>query len=238
MRREIPKLLLFFCLIPWGAALLVTALDCLVNIMFLDWLWMPDWFMQVFNMLSDYLIDLTAFAMFGIFSAYIFFGKTHKAVILTVSAFVGVFLLPFSVYFIRHMLLTDTMYDTAMLSYYNDAWVLVLILLLQALLFLIAVLLTKFFAVGILRFGCENVPNKMFSLRNPLNFAALLFSSAAMILALVLFISTGAFSVEAIASFVAEIVIDIIRFFVIVFTAFHARKGIYAAKAAGAPAKN
>ena len=232
MKREIPKLLLFFCLIPWGAALLFTTLDCIVNIMFLDWLWMPDWFMRVFNMLSDYLVDLTLFAMFGIFSAYIFFGKAYKAVLLTVSAFAAVFLLPLSVYFVRHILLTDTMYDTAMLSYYNDTWVLVLVLLLQALLFLIAVLLTKLFAVGILRFGCENVPNKMLSLRNPLNFAALIFSSAAVILAVVLFISTGAFSVEAISSFAVEIVIDIIRFFVIAFTAFQARKGIHAANAA------
>ena len=232
MKREIPKLLLFFCLIPWGAALLCTIIDCVFNIMYLDWLWIPDWCMVFFNMASYYLIELTVFALFGIFSAYIFFGKASKAVFLTVLAFVGTILFPLSRYFVGHMLLTDTMYDTAMLSYFNENWVFVLTLLMNAILFLVAVLLTKLIAVSFIPAYRTAVTEKMFSLRNPLNLAALIFCVAAILLASVLFVSNGSFSLEAIVSLIVEYVINGVRFFVIVFTAFRAGSAISMPKGA------
>jgi len=225
MKRVIPKLLLFFCLIPWGAALLFTVVDCIFNIMYLDWLWIPDWCMVIFDLLSYYLVELTAFALFGIFSAYIFFGKTHKAVLLTVLAFAGAVLFPFSRYFICHILLTDTMYDTAMLSYFSDNVLFVQTLLMNALLLLIAVLLTKLFSRMLYK-NPADVSEKMFSLRNPLNLAALIFCAAAVLLASVLFVSVGEISFESILSLLVEYLINAVRFAVIVFTAFQARKAI------------
>ena len=230
MKRVIPKLLLFFCLIPWGAALLCTIVDCIFNIMYLDWLWIPDWCMTVFNMTSYYLIELTVFALFGIFAAYIFFGKAYKAVILTVLAFSAAVLFPLSRYFIGHMLLTDTMYDTAMLTYFNENWVFVLTLLMNAFLFLIAVLLTKLIAVNFVPTYRTGVSGKMLSLRNPLNLSALIFCTAAILLASVLFVSNGVFSLEAVISLLVEYIINIGRFVVIVFAASRVEKAIVAPK--------
>ena len=230
MKRVIPELLLFFCLIPWGAALLCTVVDCIFNIMYLDWLWIPDWCMTIFNMASYYLIELTVFALFGIFAAYIFFGKAYKAVILTVLAFAAAVLFPLSRYCIEHMLLTETMYDTAMLEYFYENWVFVLTLLMNALLFLIAVLLTKLIASGFVQTYRTAGSGKMLSLRNPLNLSALIFCSAAILLASVLFVSNGVFSWEAIVSLLVEYIINIVRFFVIVFVASRAEKEIVAPK--------
>ena len=150
MKRVIPRLLLFFCLIPWSAAMLFTIVDCVFNIMYLDWLWIPDWCMVIFNMLSYYLVELTSFALFGIFAAYIFFGKPWKAVLLTVGALAGALLFPLSRYFVGHILLSETMYDTAMLVYYSENWLFAQTLFVNALLFLIAVLLTKLFSSSFL----------------------------------------------------------------------------------------
>ena len=225
MKRVIPKLLLFFCLIPWVAALIFAVVDCIFNVMYLEWLWIPDWCMVIFNLLSYYLIELTAFSLFGIFSAYIFFGKKSKAILLTVLAFAGTVIFPFSRYFIGHMLLADTMYDTAMLSYFSDNVLFVQTLLMNALLLLIAVLLTKLFS-GILYKNPADLEGKMFSLRNPLNLAALIFCAAAVLLASVLFVSVGDFSFEGVLSLFVEYVINAVRFVVIVFTAFKVRTAL------------
>ena len=227
MKRVIPKLLLFFCLIPWGAALLFAVVDCIFNVMYLEWLWIPDWCMVIFNLLSYYLIELTAFSLFGIFSAYIFFGKKSKAILLTVLAFAGTVIFPFSRYFIGHMLLADTMYDTAMLSYFSDNVLFVQTLLMNALLLLVAVLLTKLFS-RVLYKNPADTAEKMFSLRNPLNLAALIFCAAAVLLASVLFVSVGDFSFEGILSLFVEYLINAVRFAVIVFTAFKVRKALSA----------
>ncbi|MBQ3489945.1 MAG: hypothetical protein IJA86_05095 [Clostridia bacterium] len=229
MKRVIPKILLFFCLIPWGAALFFTIVDCIFNIMFLEWLWIPDWCMVIFDMLSYYLVELTAFALFGIFSAYICFGKPWKAVLFTALALAGSWLFPLSRYFIGHMLLTGTMYDTAMFVYFTDNLMFAQTLFLHVLLFLIAVLLTKMF-FALLGKTKGDIPEKWYSLRNPLNFAALIYCSAAIILATVLFGLSGDFSFEGILPLLVEYLINIIRFFVIVFTAFRVRTALSVSK--------
>ena len=227
MKRVIPKLLLFFCLIPWGAAMIFTVIDCIFNIMYLDWLWIPDWCMKIFNLLSYYTIELMLFSLFGIFSAHIFYGKAYKAVLLTALAFAGTVVFPLTRYFVGHMLLTGTMYDTAMLAYFNENWLFAENLLLNAILFLIAVLLTKLFASVVFK-NPGRMPEKMLSLRNPLNLAALIFCSAAVIMASILFISVGELSFESVLSLLVEYLINAVRFFVIAGIAFIARKGMRA----------
>ena len=217
MKRVIPKLLLFFCLIPWGVSMLFTVLDCVFNLMYLDWLWIPDWCMVVFNMLSYYMIELTVFAMFGIFAAYIFFGRPIKAVFLTLGTFVMTFALPYSRYLIHHIFLSGVMYDIAMLDYFNDARWFAETMLMNGILFLMACLLTKLFYRMISKKG-EDLPTKMLSLKDPHNIASLIFCVAAVLLATILFFDAGAFTGENILSLIVEYAINAIRFLVIAFT--------------------
>jgi len=219
MKRVIPNLLLFFCLIPWGGALLFTVIDCIFNIMYLDWLWIPDFFMVIFDLISYYLIELAVFAAFGIFSAYIFFGRTHRAVILTVLAFVASVVFPFSRYLIRHILLTGVMYDVAMLDYFYDDWLFAQTLFINGALFLLAVLLTKLFSRWILKEDRE-LPTKMLSFKNPQNIASAIFCATALILAAILFFSVGEYSSESIISLVIEYVVNAVRFFVLIWICF------------------
>ena len=217
MKRVIPKLLLFFCLIPWGASLLFAVIDCIFNIKYLDWLWIPDFCMVIFDLLSYYLLEMTAFATFGIFAAYIFFGRPIKAVFLTLGALVMTFALPYSRYLIHHMLLSGVMYDIAMLDYFNDARWFAETMLMNGILFLMACLLTKLFYRMISKKG-EDLPTKMLSLKDPHNIASLIFCVAAVLLATILFFDAGAFTGENILSLIVEYAINAIRFLVIAFT--------------------
>lgn len=217
MKRVIPKLLLFFCLIPWGASLLFAVIDCIFNIKYLDWLWIPDFCMVIFDLLSYYLLEMTAFATFGIFAAYIFFGRPIKAVFLTLGALVMTFALPYSRYLIHHMLLSGVMYDIAMLDYFNDARWFAETMLMNGILFLMACLLTKLFYRVISKKG-EDLPTKMLSLKDPHNIASLIFCAAAVLLATILFFDAGAFTGENILSLIVEYAINAVRFFVIAFT--------------------
>ena len=219
MKRVIPNLLLYFCLIPWGAAMVLTVIDCIFNMMYLDWLWIPDFCMVIFDMLSYYLVELAVFSMFGIFAAYIFFGRKHRAVLLTLAGLVAAFVLPLSRYAIRHIMLTGVMYDIAMLDYFYDDLMLVKTLLLNGILFLMAVLLTKMFLSLIIKTDSE-LPTKMFSLKNPQNLASLIFCAAAVVLATILFFSVGSYGWEEIFALIVEYAVNAVRFVVIAFVSF------------------
>jgi hypothetical protein len=217
MKRVIPNLLLFFCLIPWGASLLFAVVDCIFNIKYLDWLWIPDFCMVIFDLLSYYLLEIAVFAMFGIFAAYIFFGRPIKAVFLTLGTLVMTFALPYSRYLIHHIFLSGVMYDIAMLDYFNDARWFAETMLMNGILFLMACLLTKLFYRMISKKG-EDLPTKMLSLKDPHNIASLIFCAAAVLLATILFFDAGAFTGENILSLIVEYAINAIRFLVIAFT--------------------
>ena len=219
MKRVIPNLLLYFCLIPWGAALVFTVIDCIFNMMYLEWLWIPDFCMVIFDLISYYLIELSVFAMFGIFAAYIFFGRKYKAILLTVAALAMTFILPLSRYVIRDMMLTDVMYDIAMLDYYYDDWLFAQTLFLNGALFLLAVLLTKLF-FGLIIKKADTLPTKMFALKNPQNLAAMIFCAAAVLLATILFFSIGAYKWEDIFALIVEYAVNAVRFVVIAFVSF------------------
>jgi hypothetical protein len=217
MKRVIPNLLLFFCLIPWGASLLFAVVDCIFNIKYLDWLWIPDFCMVIFDLLSYYLLEIAVFAMFGIFAAYIFFGRPIKAVFLTLGTLVMTFALPYSRYLIHHIFLSGVMYDIAMLDYFNDARWFAETMLMNGILFLMACLLTKLFYRMISKKG-EDLPTKMLSLKDPHNIASLIFCAAAVLLATILFFDAGVFTGENILSLIVEYAINAIRFLVIAFT--------------------
>ena len=72
MKKAMPKLLIFFYLIPWALALVLTFFDSLWNLMYLDWLWIPDALMVITDLSAYYLTELAVFAGFGIFLYYIF----------------------------------------------------------------------------------------------------------------------------------------------------------------------
>ena len=219
MKRVIPNLLLYFCLIPWGVSVVFTVIDCIFNMMYLEWLWIPDFCMVVFDLISYYLIEISVFAMFGIFAAYIFFGRKYKAVLLTLAALAVTIVFPMSRYLIRHMLLVDVMYDIAMLDYFYDDWMFAQTLFLNGVLFLIAVMLTKLFARLINRTSDE-LPTKMFSLKNPQNFAAMIFCVAAVLLATILFFSIGSYAWADIFALIVEYAVNAVRFLVIAFVSF------------------
>jgi hypothetical protein len=145
--------------------------------------------------------------------------KKHRAVLLTLAALAAAFILPLSRYAIRHVLLTGVMYDIAMLDYFYDDWMFAQTLLLNGILFLMASLLTKLFGTLIAKTESQ-LPTKMFSLKNPQNFAALIFCIAAVFLATVLFFSIGSYGWEDILALIVEYAVNGARFAIIAFVSF------------------
>jgi hypothetical protein len=111
------------------------------------------------------------------------------------------------------------MYDIAMLDYFYDDWMFAQTLLLNGILFLIATLLTKLF-LGLLTKNGNELPTKMFSLKNPQNLASLIFCAAAVVLATILFFSVGSYGWEEIFALIVEYAVNAVRFAVIAFVSF------------------
>ena len=123
---------------------------------------------------------------------------------------------PYSRYLIQHMLLPAALQDLEMLNCFIEAGLFAQTLLMNGILFLLASLLTKMF-FGLILKKRDELPTKMVSLRNPQNFASLIFCVAAVLLATILFFSVGEYAFEDILALVVEYAVNAVRFFILVF---------------------
>ena len=55
-KKTFLKTLLFFYLIPHLAVLLLTALDCVVNLKYLEWYWLKEWMVVLPETVAYYLL--------------------------------------------------------------------------------------------------------------------------------------------------------------------------------------
>ena len=223
MKKALSKLLIFFYLIPWAVSSLLIVADALFNAMYLDWLWLPDWVMVVPYMLGYYIANFTLFAVFGILAYYIFFEKAWKSALLTVASFVFFGWIPTSHYLIQHIILKNIMYDVAMLDYFYDFQTSAYLFLMNAGIFLLAVLAIRA-AYGL--FLMKKPPNtaKLYSPRHPVGLSALLFYAVAVSLSTVLFIEIGSFTADAILNLALEYVLNVARFSLTIFAAYMTNK--------------
>ena len=225
MKKALPKLLIFFYVIPFVASLLLIGADALFNAMYLDWLWIPDWAMVVPYMLGYYVANFMIFAILGIIAYYIFFEKAIKSVLITIVSLLLIMIIPTSHYLLQHLILKDVMYDVAMLDYFYDFQTSIFLFLMNAGLFLIAALAVRAAYALFLMKKPQDIA-KIWTPRHPVGLSAMLFYAVAVILATVLFIEGGMFTADTFLNLGLEYLLNILRFVLTVFAAYMAKKWI------------
>ena len=211
MKKALPKLLIFFCLIPWAVSFLLIVTDALFNAMYLDWLWIPDWGMVVPYMLGYYVANFTVFAILGVFAYFIFFEKAAVSALVTVSSFLVITLIPLSHFLIQDLILQDVLYDIAMLDYFYDFQTTTFLFLMNAGLFLIAVLAIRAAYALFLMKKPQNTA-KIWSPRHPIGLCAIIFYAVAIVLATVIFIEGGTYTLATFLDLGLEYLLNVLRF--------------------------
>lgn len=223
MKKAIPKLLIFFYLIPWALSAVCIGLDALFNAMYLEWLWIPDWCMTVPYLAGYYIGNFAVFAVCGIFVYDIFFEKAWKSALMTVLSFVYAALIPASHYLLQHILLKDIMYDVAMLDYYYEFTTSTMLFLMYMALFLVAALLIRAAYALFLMKKPQNTA-RIWSPRNPAGLVMTIFYAAKAVMAAAIFIGDGVFTGETFLMLGLEILLTAVHFLCTAFAAFTASK--------------
>ena len=214
-KKTFLKTLLFFYLIPYLAVLLLTALDCVVNLKYLEWYWLKEWMVVLPETVAYYLLLVMVFAFFGIVAYYIFYGKTWQKWTISVISVTASFLFPCLRYIIRHIGYGDYLTNVDMLDLYNEDVTTGVSLLAYCGGALIIILLVYAFYMVILR----EKPRTDVSSKNPVGMTMLVFFVVIATWTTVNFFMIGDFAKENILSLLLEYIIDFAGFWVAVFAA-------------------
>ena len=214
-KKTFLKTLLFFYLIPYLAVLLLTALDCVVNLKYLEWYWLKEWMVVLPETVAYYLLLVMVFAFFGIVAYYIFYGKTWQKWTISVISVAASFLFPCLRYIIRHIGYGDYLTNVDMLDLYNEDVTTGVSLLAYCGGALIIILLVYAFYMVILR----EKPRTDVSSKNPAGMTMLVFFVVIATWTTVNFFMIGDFAKENILSLLLEYIIDFAGFWVAVFAA-------------------
>lgn len=214
-KKTFLKTLLFFYLIPYLAVLLLTALDCVVNLKYLEWYWLKEWMVVLPETVAYYLLLVMVFAFFGIVAYYIFYGKTWQKWTISVISVAASFLFPCLRYIIRHIGYGDYLTNVDMLDLYNEDVTTGVSLLAYCGGALIIILLVYAFYMVILR----EKPRTDVSSKNPVGMTMLVFFVVIATWTTVNFFMIGDFAKENILSLLLEYIIDFAGFWVAVFAA-------------------
>ena len=209
MKKAIPKILIFFYLIPWALSFLLIGLDVLFNAMYLEWLWIPDWCMIVPYMAGYYLSNFAVFIVCGVFTYYIFFEKAWKAALMSVISIIYVMLIPYSHFFLQKTALKDILYDVGLLDYYYEFNTNLMLFLMNVALFLLAALLIRAAYALFLMKKPQNTA-RIFSPCHPVGLVTLIFFAAKLVMGAVIFIGNGAFTAEAFLNLGIEYALNIL----------------------------
>lgn len=229
MKKAYPKLLIVFYLIPWVLSLFFTAVDCLFNNMYLEWLWLTDWMMEAPVILADIFEQFAVYSSFGLVAHYIFFEKISMACMAGGVSIVVSFLMPFSRYFVRHFSFQSTMNDVYMLDLFYDDFAVAIACMVYAILILLLILIIKAFYKWILHIQPQN-RGCVASFRHPVGFSMMLYFIAMALISTVYFFVDGTFTTDAFLSLGGEYLINLFGFVVSVVAAVCASKWNLAAR--------
>lgn len=217
-KKTFLKTLLFFYLIPYLAELLLTALDCVVNLKYLEWYWLKEWMVVLPETVAYYLLLVMVFAFFGIVAYYIFYGKTWQKWTISVISVAASFLFPCLRYIIRHIGYGDYLTNVDMLDLYNEDVTTGVSLLMYCVLALFVVLTERAYYAWILR-EKPRTDIRLFSPKHPVGISMMIFFGALIAWTTVNFFMIGDFAKENILSLLLEYIIDFAGFWVAVFAA-------------------
>lgn len=232
MKKAIWKIMLIICLIPLGVAFVLTGIYCLFSNQFFEWFWITEWMCSLPEILAYYVIYFSVFAFFGVTAFYVFYEKATKAVLMSL-VLVGIsFVFPILRYVVRHFCFLSTRTAADMWVVFETDLDTSFVLLIYVVIALFVVWIEKAFYKWILKEKPERT-KKMFSPKNPVGLAMLIFFAARAVLSTLMFVLDGEYTAESLFLIGVEYVINLVGFFVGSFGASICAKDLDAARAAG-----
>ena len=213
MKKAIWKSILFVFLIPLGAALLFTALYCLFTNMYYEWFWLPEWLTYLPETVADVIVYASVYASLGVVGYFVFYQKAGRAVSLSVIFAVTAFSIPFFRYLVRHLCLGGAANVVDMLDFFVVDMETSLYLLILYLIGIFVLWVEKAFYHLVIK-EKPSAEARVISPKNPIGLAMLIYFSAMLVLAIVLFTVEGEYSAQSLLSLGMEFVINIGGFFV------------------------
>ncbi len=213
-----PKTLLFFYLIPYCITLLFTALYCFGEVLYMRTLWMTEWMVGIPAYLSEYLMFIMVYALFGVCAYYIFFGKLWQKIAIPAISVVCAFFFPALRYLIRHIICGSYLDDLAMYDMYADDVAMGVLLASYCLIALLVILIECAYHAWILR----DVPRddrSAFSPRHPVGLTMLIFFVGIFVWAMIGYVLVGEYTLTSLLMLLLELAICTTGFFVATFAA-------------------
>ncbi len=185
-KKIFPKLLLFFYLIPYLAALIFTGFSCLCDVYLYEWSWLAEWMAPVSGAVGDYILFAMVCLFFGIMAYAVFYWKPWQAVLVSGISLLAAFLFPFSRYLVRHLIFGSYGDRYSMLDMFLDDAAWSATLLSYTILALFVILLERTYYAFILRKRpCDE--KKILSPKHPIGLSMLIFFCALMVSSTVFF---------------------------------------------------
>jgi hypothetical protein len=223
MKKAIPKLLIFFYLIPLAVSVLFVGLSALFGLLWLDLASLPDWLLNLPYPIGYFCANFALFATFGIFAYYICHEKAWKSFMFVGFTVLFAALIPVCHYLITHIVYMDAMDDLHMFEFYNENVTMFFIYLMNLLIFLLATLSVRAaFAFFIMKKPPN--PKNIFSPKHPVGLSTILFSAVALCMATLIFINDQIFTLDAFLTLGKEYLINLAQFAAIILGAAAARK--------------
>ena len=208
VKKAIWKMILIVFVLPLGAALLFTALHCFFNNYYFEWYWVMEWMCNLPEVLAYYVVYASVFASFGVMAFFIFFQKAGQAVLVSAIFVITAGLFPLLRYVVRHFFYLSVYSEAVMQDIFITDSETSLILLGYVAIFLLIVLLERAFYQWILKEKPMRT-GRMFSPKNPVGPAALIFFAALAVVSTLMFVTGGEYETENVLSLLLEYVIDL-----------------------------
>ena len=218
MKKTIWKSILFVFLIPLGAALLLTALYCLFTNMYYEWFWLPEWLTYLPETIADFVVYASVYASLGVVGYFVFYHKAGRAVLMSAIFAATAFSIPFFRYLVRHLCLGASANVVDMLDFFVVDMETSLYLLVTYSVGLFILWAEKAFYCWVIK-EKPSADARVISPKNPIGLAMLIYFSAMLVLAVILFTVGGEYSAQSFLALGMEFVINIGGFFLAAFGA-------------------
>ncbi len=217
-KKFIPKILLFFFLIPYAAMILFSVLHCLLYYAYFEWFWLPEWPMHLAETIADYLLWIMVYGMFGVIAYSIFFGKKAVVWLMPLISVIASFFLPISRYFVRHIGYGADLTAEDMLYWFEKDVSAAVTLLIYTILALLVTLVERIYYALVMRTTPDNM-EKTISPKHPIGLTMMLFFGSILVWTTVNFVLIGEYTLDTFLALGLEFVIDISGFLISVFVA-------------------
>ena len=185
MKKAIPKLLIFFYLIPLLISIAFATLGALFTEMYLDFRDIPEWVSVLTPAVKDIAAFFAIYASFGIAAYYIFYEKGWKGFVFTAASAVFTALVFVCHYLIYHIMAANTLYDINMYEIYHDNVSYAFTETTNFAIFLCFVLIIRA-TYGLFLMKEPPNPKYTFSPKHPIGLSAIIFTAVSIIMAVLI----------------------------------------------------